>query len=134
MRHTRGCWLIISLALFSFSEAAADCLARDKPSLDSFGDPLPEGVFYRLGTVRLRHQHTQTLICSADGSQLHSQGATPDLRVWDVATGRILQQIAAPEHCRHLIASPDDRYLACVASVGKLGAVPQVVLLDKASG
>src|SRR5437867_2737366 len=112
MRHIFGCLLIMSLAFLLAFSAQGSLLSGGKTSLDSFGDPLPEGVFYRLGTVRLRHQH-QTLIFSADGSQLLSQG--PDLRVWDVATGRILRQFAAPERCSQLIASPNDRYLACIA-------------------
>jgi WD40 repeat protein len=137
MRHHLGYLLIVSLASFAASEASADSLppgnqkppAKAKPPrTDSFGDPLPEGVFYRLGTVRLRHQNTHALIFYTDGSKLLSQGWTPDFRVWDVATGRLLQQFPAPEGRSRLIASPDDRYLACVANSH------QVILLDKASG
>ena len=137
MRGALGCLLIISLALVSplgssvgFSSGDKPLAKAKPPRIDLFGDPLPDGVFYRLGTVRLRHQYTATLIFSADGSQLLSQGTTPDLRVWDVATGRILQQFAsAPQGRSHLIASPDDRYLACVR-----GNAYDVLLLDKATG
>jgi WD40 repeat protein len=140
MRHALGCLAITSLAFLSPVGIPVDFSSVDNPKavanpklprVDSFGDPLPDGVFYRLGTMRLRHQETRTLIFSADGSQLLSQGATPDLRVWDAATGRLLQQFAAPEECRQLIASPDDRYLACTANSQNQFLV---VLLDKATG
>src|SRR5260370_40538915 len=137
MRPPLSCLLTISVAFLSPLGAPAGFssggnqkpVVKAKPSgIDSFGDPLPDGAFYRLGTVRLRHQHTQAMIFSADGSQLLSQGTTPDLRVWDVATGRILKQFPVPEGRSHLIASQDDRYLACVVNSH------QVVLMDKATG
>ncbi|MBI3411048.1 MAG: WD40 repeat domain-containing protein [Planctomycetes bacterium] len=130
MRPALICLLIISPATVGISKGGnkQHVVQANQPRSDAFGDPLPEGVFYRLGTVRMRHQHTQALIFSADGSQLLSQGATPDLRVWDVATGRIVRQFAAPKECRQLIASPDDRYLACVSHHH------HVVLVDKATG
>ena len=135
MRQGRGCLLILFLAFFSpaavvgLPDGEQNPVAKAKPSgKDSFGDPLPDGAFYRLGTVRMRHEHPVTLIFSADGSQLLSQGMTSDLRVWDVATGRILQQLAAPEGRRNLIATQDDRYLACVADSHR------VLLIDKATG
>src|SRR5438105_2019738 len=114
MWNTLRCWLFFALpfltpfggAVGHSSGGAEESPTNANPSgKDAFGDPLPDGVFYRLGTVRLRHQHVQTLIFSADGSQLLSHGATPDLRVWDVATGRIVQQFAtAPEGRTRLIA------------------------------
>jgi WD40 repeat protein len=101
------------------------------PGTDWFGDPLPERVFYRIGTVRLQHEHVQALIFSADGSHLLSQGMPSELRVWDIATGRAIRQMAVPEdlnRCGPVIASPDDRYLACVADADS------PALLDKATG
>jgi WD40 repeat protein len=137
MRLTFACLAITTIALLAPMGADAACSAggkqnppaKAKPArTDAFGDPLPDGVFYRVGTVRLRHEHTASLIFSADGSQLLSQGFTPDLRVWDVATGRILQQVVSPGGSR-VIASRDDRYLACIRSNSY-----QMLLLDKATG
>src|SRR5260370_4011726 len=65
MRHPLSCLLTISLAFLSPFGAPAGFssggnqkpVVKAKPSgIDSFGDPFPDGAFYRLGTVRLRPQ------------------------------------------------------------------------------
>lgn len=143
MRHILRCLLLAAVVHRAPSAALADAsqleaqksIARQNlPRLDSFGDPLPEGVHYRLGTVRLRHLHVATMLFSSDGTKLLSHGWTEDLRLWDVASGRLVSQFPLPKDltgyvhdCRHLIASPDDRYLACVANFR------HVVLFDKAT-
>ncbi|HYV37138.1 MAG TPA: WD40 repeat domain-containing protein [Gemmataceae bacterium] len=123
-------WLVLPLLLLltPLTAAAQSEQKKAAPRLDQFGDPLPEGAFYRLGTERMRHSSAETLIFSADGKQLLSGGGrTTELRVWDIATGDLLKKL--PQECPygHLIASPDDRYLAaeCNASV---------MLIDKANG
>ncbi len=143
MRLVLKCLLLVSLAFISACTAPEAMSSHgdqpggakgDPPRVDSFGDPLPDGAFYRLGTVRMRHPDSRTLIFSKDGSKLMSHGGTPELRVWDIATGELVQQFAKPEGCEHLVASPDDRYLACLASPGERGSVPLAVLLEKATG
>jgi hypothetical protein len=81
MRYPLGCLVITTLAFLSpfgtpvgLSSAKQQPAAKGNPAAkDSFGDPLPDHVFYRLGSVRLRHDAV-ALIFSADGSQLLSQG------------------------------------------------------------
>jgi WD40 repeat protein len=97
------------------------------PLTDDFGDLLPEGVFYRLGTTRLRHSDLQGLIFSADGKLVLSHGGASDLRVWDVATGKLVQRIPDSHDFDCLIASPSDRLLAATRK-------NSVYLLDKATG
>jgi WD40 repeat protein len=123
VRHAVVTLLLTASAALLATGASAR--AQPPSNTDAFGDPLPAGAFYRLGTVRLRHQSTQTMHFSADGSQVLSQGYGM-LRLWDVASGALKRQLPAPKGGR-LIASPDDRFLAGVAD-------DKVVLADKASG
>jgi len=95
----------------------------NSPRLDEFGDPLPEGVFYRLGTTRLRHSKLLELKFSADGRRIYSRSRTTNMRVWDVDSGKAFQEL--PEGA--FAVSPDDRYLAAKDS-GTL------LLFDKAIG
>ena len=132
MRHVLGCLMAVALTNLSVDSSyfgnEQPFTKKNSTPLDAFGDPLPDGVHYRLGTVRLRHVHVATMLFSSDGTKLLSHGGTENLRLWDVATGRLLQQLPAPEGRTHLIASPDDRFVACVANSH------QVVLMDKTSG
>lgn len=58
------------------------------PRTDLYGDPLPPGAVARLGTVQLRHANS-LFTFSADGKQLISFDPNGEIRVWDVATGRL---------------------------------------------
>src|ERR1700675_3754366 len=69
---------------------------------DQHGDALPDGVFYRLGTSRLRHWGIKTLPFSADGKHVLSQGDS-HLRVWDCATGLQVRQSADSAHYNCLV-------------------------------
>jgi WD40 repeat protein len=74
----------------------SNCLAlnaADPPKVDSFGDPLPEGVFLRLGTTRLATQSNavwlpdgKTLVTAKDGMLLF----------WDVASGKLVRSLPVP--------------------------------------
>jgi WD40 repeat protein len=57
---------------------------------DQYGDPLPRGAVARLGTIRLRHANA-LFTFSADGKQLISCDPEGDLRVWEVATGKLVR-------------------------------------------
>jgi WD40 repeat protein len=102
---------------------------RARPRTDPFGDPLPEGALYRLGTVRLRHWMVTRLSFLAGGARLLSVGWAGDLRVWDVATGRLVRRHDLPDghSLSDVVASPDGRLLAAASK-------DRVLLLDAASG
>src|SRR5262245_27257954 len=66
--------------------------ARPFPKVDRFGDPLPSGALFRLGTERFRHRYVSRLVYSSDGKILASMtGARlPEQQyavLWDTTTG-----------------------------------------------
>jgi WD40 repeat protein len=86
--RTYASLLAACLLLPSISQAAAP---PAPPGRDRFGDPLPPRALARAGTLRLRHAGlVRAARFSADGKTITSFGDDHVLRVWDVATGRIL--------------------------------------------
>jgi RNA polymerase sigma factor (sigma-70 family) len=83
----------------------------EKPGLtDLYGDPLPPGALVRMGTVQLRHEVASAAV-SPDGNVL----ATHDdksLRLWSMATGKLLLQIKDRFDWCPPMFSPDGRWLA----------------------
>src|SRR5205823_6635238 len=80
---------------------------KDAPRGELQGEPLPPGVFARLGTNHFRYGlHIGPLALSPDGKLLVTAGShsSGPLVLWDARTGRSL---------RHLHAG--DRYMAAVA-------------------
>jgi RNA polymerase sigma factor (sigma-70 family) len=82
-------------------------------SVDLYGDPLPEGVVARLGTLRFRHDFQ---VChvefAADGKTLVSGGGTGiGIAIWDAATGRPLRRFSNPSLCNNFALSPDGKLL-----------------------
>jgi WD40 repeat protein len=68
--------------------AAASAAAGQPGRVDAQGDPLPDGVVARLGTVRFRHGYpVYGMAYSPDGKRLASR-ASDGLRVWETATGK----------------------------------------------
>jgi WD40 repeat protein len=59
---------------------------------DLYGDPLPPGAVARLGTIRLRHVGGNAVAFSKDGKRLISCDIGCEVRVWDVATGRLVRR------------------------------------------
>jgi RNA polymerase sigma factor (sigma-70 family) len=62
--------------------------ANQQPKADLFGDPLPPGALFRMGTVRLRQPYP-LIAFSPDGKTLISV-KDPPIRTWDLGTGRYL--------------------------------------------
>jgi WD40 repeat protein len=100
-------------------------LGQGRPAarVDTFGDPLPNRVLARMGTVRLRHEHTvQALAFAPDGQSLASCGNDYTVRLWELPGGRELRQFGhhparasadSPARTVHSVAlSPDGKKLA----------------------
>jgi WD40 repeat protein len=74
------------------------CLASAalaQPRLDQHGDPLPEGVIARFGSVRYRIGLIGSTAISADGKILATESSRY-IVFWDVETGRPIRQIPIP--------------------------------------
>jgi RNA polymerase sigma factor (sigma-70 family) len=99
--------------------AAEPKLEGDKQMrTDVYGDPLPPGALVRMGTVRLRHDHSGFLASdiSPDGSVLATGGAS-SLRLWSMATGKLILQVKDNgEQYGSVIFSPDGKWLATAHS------------------
>jgi RNA polymerase sigma factor (sigma-70 family) len=86
---------------------------------DRAGDPLPEGVFSRLGTVRFRQAgNIDAVAFSSDGTVVITAGLDNTLRVWDRGTGKELGRFGAQNgvqfHAQIFCAaiSPDGKRVA----------------------
>jgi WD40 repeat protein len=99
-------------------------LPAAEPLRDAHDDPLPPGAIARLGSMRFRH-NAQIVAArfSADGKRLISANQRDGIRVWDRATGTMLQ--TAPytaETAREFgLRSPENYNL--VSPDGKIRAV-----------
>ena len=82
--------------------------------VDAMGDPLPPDALMRLGSIRLLHGVTlQALAYCPTRDQVASGGWDPNIRVWDVASGKEVLVIAGPKKGVHALAySPDGKWLA----------------------
>jgi WD40 repeat protein len=58
------------------------------PSIDSFGDPLPAGAVFRIGTIRAKHEIVSMLRYSADGKAMAGLDHRGTADIWESATGR----------------------------------------------
>jgi RNA polymerase sigma factor (sigma-70 family) len=85
-----------------------------RPDTDRSGDPLPAGARARLGTTRLRHQHTiKAVRFSRDGKLIVSGAWDDTARLWDAATGRELRRLADPgKPISAVDLSPDGKVVA----------------------
>jgi RNA polymerase sigma factor (sigma-70 family) len=77
------------------AEAGIDRAVEEaRPAVDQHGDPLPVGAMARFGTVRFRHGHwVYSLSYSPDGKHLASASADQTVRIWDRASGKLLNTV-----------------------------------------
>jgi WD40 repeat protein len=116
--------------------------AGDPPRTDRYGDPLPPGVVSRLGTERLALFEARCLTFSPDGCLLAALKGDTDLRVWDVATGKVLLRVKPPSFggfgigWRPLAFSPDGKAiaLACPDEKTRRRGISMVRIWEVATG
>jgi WD40 repeat protein len=95
-----------------------------RPRVDAHGDPLPEGVRFRFGTVRFRSgEGIDSSALSPDGKLLATMGRS-GIVVWELSTGRPVYRFTRrpsnvdPYNRPAVCFSPDGNFLqALVASV-----------------
>jgi WD40 repeat protein len=94
-------------------EAGAKDTGAQKPArTDRHGDPLPEGVLARLGTLRLRAVGAQVAL-SPDGKIILTLTKGRHLKLWDADTGKLRGQRELPvQPSDTAFLSPDGRFLA----------------------
>jgi WD40 repeat protein len=113
--------------------------AAEPPRFDAQGDPLPAEALARLGTLRFKHGGTIVVLSlSADGKLLATGADDNVIRLWDVASGKLLrrfEKLSAAGAAYSLALAPDGKSLAAPARTGAAAGTPeQVVLWDTATG
>jgi RNA polymerase sigma factor (sigma-70 family) len=103
----------------------------DRPArTDRHGDPLPDGVLARLGTVRLRAGGAR-LALSADGKTIVAVTGGPQIKFWDAETGKLSGQRELPTApSNEVFLSPDGRTLV----IQMRGSDPTIDVWDIPSG
>jgi WD40 repeat protein len=86
----------------------------EEPRRDQHGDPLPPGTVARLGSMYWRHpSEIRRAYFSPDGKTLVTVACDHHARVWEAATGKLLQTLPATFKDEIALAfSPDSRMLA----------------------
>ncbi|HKB37251.1 MAG TPA: hypothetical protein VKD72_12415, partial [Gemmataceae bacterium] len=100
---------------------ASSTHAADRPRLDAHGDPLPEGAFARLGTIRFRGL-IGAVTLSPDGRMIATIDGQSSLRLLDAASGKTLKVFRLEEGAGHATVafSPDGKVLAALVSSGRI--------------
>lgn len=93
--------------------------AGDGERVDLYGDPLPPGAIARLGTIRYRHNGWYKRIAFLPDNATFVVGtANNTIRLWDVASGRPVREIALGDAMLQAFAlSPDGERLVVLAAV-----------------
>lgn len=93
------------------SQANTQVADLERPArTDLYGDPLPPGALVRMGTMQLRHEAASAAI-SPNGNVLATKNEN-SLRLWSMATGKLLLQIKDRFDWWPAVFSPDGRWLA----------------------
>src|SRR5262249_8377082 len=67
------------------------------PTVDLYGDPLPDGAAGRLGTLRWRHAGLTTFAAfPPDGKTVLPAGTDMTIRVWESPSGKELRRMGTP--------------------------------------
>ncbi len=82
--------------------------------VDQFGDPLPKYARARMGTIRFNEgEGVAQVAFASDGKSLFTAGSRRGVRVWDMASGRVVRTIGEDDEGQCEIAmSADARMLA----------------------
>src|SRR5262249_53778901 len=90
---------------------------EQKARTDLFGDPLPDGALARMGTTRLRQgENVNQVLFTPDGKTVVSGGMDNTVRLWDVATGKLVRSLKHPvREVRPLSFARDGKTLATSA-------------------
>jgi RNA polymerase sigma factor (sigma-70 family) len=110
-------WLATEESLANASPqrgAEAEPVQGARPEhVDVYGDPLPEGVIKRLGSVRFRHgNHIESVAYSPDGKWIATGADDATVRIWDRATGKQLLRFDGHSDDVHFLAfTPDGKYI-----------------------
>jgi sugar lactone lactonase YvrE len=139
------CVALATLAPWVHVEATPDHEAKTADSkpcrTDSYGDPLPDGVLFRLGSVRWRHaDDVHQIAFTVDGANIVSCGANGWVHTWDAASGKRRRHFRAGRAIdptalddSPAVLSSDGRLLATVMP-SKDGKSDKVILWQTAAG
>jgi WD40 repeat protein len=86
---------------------------------DSAGDPLPPGPIARLGVTRFRHGGWNGgMTISPDSKTLVTTSDTGNIRLWDIATGKLVHELRADNKRRFqgALYSPDGKWFVTTSS------------------
>jgi WD40 repeat protein len=90
-----------------------------KAAVDRHGDPLPDGAFARLGSLRFRQYDVSCVAFSPDGKVLASSGRVDKIIFWDPATGKEVRSFAGhPRGVNGIAFSRDGKLLASAGHDG----------------
>jgi WD40 repeat protein len=106
-----------ALAYSILLSIASSLPAADPVRLDRFGDPLPNGAIYRLGTTRYRPSNTYGQFALSPDGKVFATGEYREVRVWDVKTGKPIWSCQLPGEMKsdRLLFSPDSQTLMVIA-------------------